>query len=388
MKKFILLILIIFTLSITGCSHLKKTVPQNNQPAAQTNETKPSIPVVPEGQDPELWMGDYGSLQTDDNNGGYLYIVDKNNNKTTISEKMNSPIGFFFKVSPDRINVAYVELEDAAQEKYNVAVYNASTKSSHKILSGITSVPEYIHWAPDGKLIAVNDVTNSDDYSKTQFDCTIYDSETWSIVAKIPAVDFNWSPDGKNIAFVKVPDDIGKYTFAGEDSIVTLSNSIGIYSLDKNTTSIYKIEGNCAVFTTPEYSSDGSKVVFVSAKLKGQSQNQPAGMEELSSDSIYIYSPDNGSAKKITDDAFINSNNPENGYGVVKLCKDLLSYGGVMKDSIKVVNLKTNQSKVYSGPAELPSENDDSFTWQGDGSLKISLKDGKVITLNQNLEEK
>lgn len=374
-------------LLVCGCSALKKFASVNAADSSKNAQgsKQVSIPEVPDGCDPELWMNNFGNLQIDDSTGA-LYIVDSSKNKTLISDKTGSESGPIFKVSPDRTSVVYVET-DEDQQKYNVAIYNAKNKSSHYILNDVSSIPQYIHWSYDSNFLGINTVNYTDDLSKTTFDCTIYEAGKSNIVAKIPAVDFNWSPDSSSIAFMKVPDNVEKYMIQGEDLVDTLSDTMGVYNLSSGKTSYYTLENDELIFSTPEYSKDGSRIFFISSKFNSKPSTFPADPQSLINEAIYIFDPGSTNPRRIVDNDYINSSNPDNGYGIAKLDKDLLSYGGLMKDSVKVVNLKTGQSKVYTGLMESEGQDDVSFIWKADNSLKISLKNGSRV-IGQDMKEK
>lgn len=391
MKKILIIILSILLLLISGCSLTKKIAPSgkaasNKNAQKDIHASAPSIPEVPEGCDPELWMGSFGNLQIDDNTGA-LYIVDSNNNKTLISDKTGSESGPIFKVSPDRTSVVYVET-NTDQQKYDVAVYNVRDKKSHYILKDVTSLPQYIHWSYDSNLIGITTVNYTDDLSKTTFDCTLYESGKGDIVAKIPAVDFNWSLDSSSIVFMKVPENVEKYMIQGEDLANTLSNTMGIYNLSTGKTNYYTLENDELIFSTPEYSKDGSRIFFISSKFNSKPSTFPADPQSLINEAIYVFDSGSTTPRRIVDNDYINSSNPDNGYGIAKLDKDLLAYGGLMKDSVKVVNLKTGQSKVYTGLIESEGQEDTSFMWQADNSLKINLKNGTHVIIGQNMKER
>jgi hypothetical protein len=407
--KKVLSIIIIVLMFVSGCSKLKKPAGssgvQANPSVTPSAQVSPSdtagnsnsqeakadegvkVPVVPEGVDPELWMGEYGSLEIDDSDTGIIYLVDKGNNKITISKKVSSPLGFIFKVSPDRTSLVYVEME--GEDKYNVVIYNAKDKKSIKLLSAVTSTPQYIYWSPNGKFLIVNDINyKNGDLAKTTFNCTIYDASTGAAAAKLPGVEANWSPDSSNVVFTKVPDKLAQHMYQSEEVLLTLSNEIGIYNIETGKTKYYTLDGDNLVFSVPEYSGDGEKIVFISSKPGSDSTELPASIYDLVNDSIYIYDIKSGTAKKVVDNEFINLNNPESGYGYVKMNGNLLAYGGSMKDSVRVMSLKDGKTKTYTGLGEPLDYSVDSFMWTDNGSLKIMLSGDKSVTVSQDLEEK
>ena len=169
----------------------------------------------------------------------------------------NKGIGNFYPVwSPDEKMIAYISNKGADYlSQTSLWVYSFTTRKAKLIAKGVTSS---VSWSPDGKKLVYSKRKRANRYGSHFYDIWIYDLKrnkeqriTHSLRAKNP----DWSPDGKNLAFVITRD--------GTDNLAVMNlrtKKIKIITDFKDGRQIYH----------PRWSPNGKVIVFASSLGKGR----------------------------------------------------------------------------------------------------------------------
>lgn len=150
--------------------------------------------------------------------------------------------------SPDGMTIVFGSDRDGVADTY---VMNADGSGQRRLLGDTQGL--FLTWAPDGRRLVFGGV-------KSEIFLMNSDGSELRRVTRLGGVGFAWSPDGQEIAF------IGSSVGWGKEGVYTPWDSWSLYVMSADGSGLRDLKGAPDWEYKPQWSPDGREIAFVSAR--------------------------------------------------------------------------------------------------------------------------